>query len=91
MQSEISDISKNSTQLNEELTGTENKNSELEEQVVEKTKKLNSLKESIGEKSSILEEINIEIANYKQKHEFIVEKSIRQKMLLIPLQKNLIT
>lgn len=38
MQSEISDISKNSTQLNEELTGTENKNSELEEQVVEKTK-----------------------------------------------------
>ena len=41
MQSEISDISKNSTQLNEELTGTENKNSELEEQVVEKTKKLN--------------------------------------------------
>lgn len=89
MQSEISDISKNNTQLNEELTGTENKNSELEEQVVEKTKKLNSLKESIGEKSSILEEINIEIANYKQKHEFIVEKINKAKDVINSLTKEL--
>ena len=89
MQSEISDISKNSTQLNEELTGTENKNSELEEQVVEKTKKLNSLKENIGEKSSILEEINIEIANYKQKHEFIVEKINKAKDVINSLTKEL--
>ena len=89
MQSEISDISKNSTQLNEELTGTENKNSELEEQVVEKTKKLNSLKESIGEKSSILEEINIEIANYKQKHEFIVEKINKAKDVINSFTKEL--
>ncbi len=32
------------------------------------------MKESVAGKVSSLEEINIDIANYKQKHEFIVEK-----------------
>ena len=40
MQAEITDINKNSTVLNEELTGAEDRNSTLEKEVVENTKKI---------------------------------------------------
>lgn len=71
---EIEDINQNSSKLSEELTGTEDRSGFLEKEVVEKTKKLSMIKEELLEKNSVLEEINIEIANFKQKHEFIVEK-----------------
>ena len=74
MQAEITDINKNSTVLNEELTGAEDRNSTLEKEVVENTKKLKEMKEKLDSKNATLEEVNIEIANYKQKHEFIVLK-----------------
>ena len=74
MQSEISDINKNNTELNQELSGTEDRNGFLEKEVVRKTKELGVLKESVAKKVSSLEEINIDIANFKQKHEFIIEK-----------------
>jgi chromosome segregation protein len=71
---QIRDINKNSSRLNDELTGTEDRNSLLEKEVVEKSKHLTLIKEELINQNSILEEINIEIANFKQKHEFIVEK-----------------
>ena len=74
MQAEITDINKNSTVLNEELTGAEDRNSTLEKEVVENTKKLKEMKEKLDSKNATLEEVNIEIANYKQKHEFVVLK-----------------
>ena len=74
MQAEISDINKSNSELNDELSGTEDRNIFLEKEVVKKTKQLNEMKESVAGKVSSLEEINIDIANYKQKHEFIVEK-----------------
>ena len=71
---QIKDIHKNSLILNEELTGTEDRSGLLEKEVVDKNKKLAAMKERLTDKNSVLEEINIEIANFKQKHEFIVEK-----------------
>lgn len=86
---EIRDISKNSSQLNEELTGTEDRSAQLEKAVVENTKTLTAVKEQLTEKNSLLEEINIEIANVKQKHEFIVEKINNSKELIEGLNREL--
>lgn len=87
--SEIQDINKNSSKLNEELTGTEDRSASLEQAVVDKTKALSEFKDRLSEKNCVLEEINIEIANLKQKHEFIVEKIHKSKELIEGLNKEL--
>ena len=89
IQTEIKDIHRNSSQLNEELTGTEDRSANLEKAVVDKNKQLTQLKESRLERLSLLEEINIEIANFKQKHEFIVEKITKSEELILGLGKEL--
>ena len=87
--SEIQDINKNSTELNSQLTGTEDRSAELEQAVIDKTKALSVLKEQMVDKNSVLEEINIEIANLKQKHEFIVENINKTKELVEGFHKEL--
>ena len=86
---EIEDIHKNSSALNEELTGTEDRSAVLEKEIREKTEQLNGLKEQQVEKSSVLEEINIEISNLKQKHEFIMENIHRSEELIRELNKEM--
>lgn len=86
---EIQDINKNNSQLNEELVDTEDRSTNLEKQVVEKTKELGRLKEVLNNKNSILEEVNIEISNLKQKHEFIVERINRSVDIIEGLNKEL--
>ena len=87
--SEIQDINKNNNKLSDELSDTEDRNSELEKQVVEKTKKLTELKEVLNSKNGILEEVNIEIANLKQKHEFIVERINKSTEIIESLNREL--
>ena len=87
--SEIQDINKNNNKLSDELSDTEDRNSELEKQVVEKTKKLTELKEALNSKNGILEEVNIEIANLKQKHEFIVERINKSTEIIESLNREL--
>lgn len=86
---EIQDINKNNSQLNEELVDTEDRSTNLEQQIVEKTKELGDLKEVLNNKNSILEEVNIEISNLKQKHEFIVERINRSVDIVEGLNKEL--
>ena len=87
--SEIQDINKNSTELNSQLTGTEDRSAELEQAVIDKTKALSVLKEQMVDKNSVLEEINIEIANLKQKHGFIVENINKTRELVEGFHKEL--
>ncbi len=86
---EIRDINASNTQLNTELTGTEDRSVQLEQNVIEKTKELSTLKNNLASKNAIMEEINIEIANLKQKHEFIVEKINKSTELLTGLNAEL--
>ncbi len=88
---EMKDIHKNSSALNEELSGTEDRSTQLEKEVLEKTKQLSELKEMLQEKNSVLEEMNIEIANYKQRHEFIVEKISKDKEIISGLEAEIDT
>lgn len=89
MQAEISDINKNNSELNSELTDTEDRSVFLEKEVIHKTKQLNEIKGKMARKVSTLEEINIDIANFKQKHEFIVEKIDKAKEVIKSLSEEL--
>lgn len=89
MQAEISDINKNNSELNEELSGTEDRNAFLEKEVITKTKQLNEIKEKVAGEMSSLEEINIDIANFKQKHEFIIEKISKAEEVIKTLTQEL--
>ncbi len=71
---QIQDIKKSSLELTGELSGTEDQSVLLEQKVQEKTKVLGEMKEGLTGKRACLEEINIDISNMKQKHEFIMEK-----------------
>ncbi len=86
---EIKNIEKNSSELNGELSGREDQGVILEQTVRDKTKALEALKEHQSEKRALLEEINIEIANIKQKHSFIMEKAQNCERLLQDLSNEL--
>lgn len=71
---EIGNINNNSSELNAELSNAEDRNSKLEVLIREKSDKIDEVNKTLIGKTSILEETNIEIANLKQKHEFLCEK-----------------
>ncbi|MGN0383251.1 MAG: chromosome segregation protein SMC [Eubacterium sp.] len=73
----ITDINKNSEQLNAELESWEERNGQLEELIKESSQKLSELKENSGEHLKIAEDIKLEIASVNQKHDFVVENISR--------------
>lgn len=71
---EINDITKNSSELTSKLSGENDKSGLLETGINEKNDKLVAMRKDLNDKNNAIEEVNIDIANIKQKHQFITEK-----------------
>ncbi len=86
---QIENINDNSEKLSNELSGNKDRSDELEKIVMEKNDRLGNILKDRQDARADLETVNIEIANVKQKHDFISDNINRLKQLVDSLKSDL--